>query len=323
MSLHFYKLSFRILHPFFATYPRMIKPCPNSECPSFGTKEFIKKDGFFFRKCESRYIRRFQCTCCKRKFSHATGTLEFRQKKRRVNPRLQQLLCNGNSMRGVAAYLQINRKTVERKVRYLARKSRLANEKFLKTQKNKVVHLQFDDLITTEHTKLKPLTVSLAVNARTRQILGAKVARIGAFGHLAELSRKKYGRRENRHKQALENLFSTISPAIAPNALVESDEHKRYPEIVGKYLPQREYKRYPGGRGCIAGQGELKKLHYDPLFILNHTCAMLRSRINRLIRKTWCTTKRPGRLQMHLEIFIDYYNRIYLPSKKPHSWGAV
>ena len=301
----------------------MIKACPNPHCPSFGTKEFIKKDGFFFRRCESRKIRRFKCNCCGKKFSHATGTLEFRQKKRRVNRELEGLLCSGVSMRRSARILAIHRTTVERKMRYLARRARRSHRIFLNSRKGKVMHLQFDDLITTEHTKLKPLTVTLAVDAGTRHILGARVARIGAFGHLAELSRKKYGRRLNRHSSALDHLFNSIAPTVAPNALIQSDEHKRYPEFVTKYLPNREYRRHKGGRGCIAGQGELKKLGHDPLFMLNHTCAMLRANINRLIRKTWCTTKRPGRLQMHLEIFINFYNRCYLPSHSaPRKWGS-
>jgi len=33
-----------------------------------------------------------------------------------------------------------------------------------------------------------------------------------------------------------------------------------------------------GRRGSIAGQGELKKIGFDPLFSLNHTCAMLRAK---------------------------------------------
>ena len=130
----------------------------------------------------------------------------------------------GNSERGIAKHLKIHRKTVERKILYLAKKAHIENKNFLRARKEKVKHLQFDDLITIEHTKLKPLSVSLAVDAQTRHILGAQVSRIGAFGH--------------------------------PAALIESDEHKRYPEFVAKYLPNREYKRFKGGRGCIAGQGE-------------------------------------------------------------------
>jgi len=87
---------------------------------------------------------------------------------------------------------------------------------------------------------------------------------------------------------------------------------RRFTEFVRNYLPKVDYERFKGGRGCVVGQGELKKLYRDPLFSINHTCAMFRANINRLIRKTWCTTKDPKMLQKHLEIFIYYYNQIYL-----------
>jgi transposase-like protein len=177
--------------------------CPNSTCSLFGSKEKVHKDGSFFRKSESRLIQRFKCFACEKKFSHATGTLEFRQKKRRVNNSLRDYLSSGLSMRRCAKLLQITRKTVERKLIYLAKKAQLSQANFLKDLKGKVTHLQFDDLITIEHTKLKPLTVSLAVDAKNRFILGARVGRIGAFGHLAPLA------------------------INAPH--IRSDEHKHYP----------------------------------------------------------------------------------------------
>ena len=46
---------------------------------------------------------------------------------------------------------------------------------------------------------MKPLSVSIAVDATKRTILGAEVSRIHAFGHLAEKSRNKYGLSPNEH----------------------------------------------------------------------------------------------------------------------------
>ncbi|MEE3078038.1 MAG: hypothetical protein VX341_01775, partial [Bdellovibrionota bacterium] len=173
----------------------------------------------------------------------------------------------------------------------------------------------FDDLITLEHTKMKPLSISLAVDRDRRIILGAEVSRIPAFGHLAKKSVKKYGYRENQHIRGLNRLFTKIQHSISKDALIESDEHKTYPSLVKQYFHSCEYKRYKGGRGCVAGQGELKRQVFDPLFTLNHTCAMMRDSINRLIRKTWCTTKRVSRLQNHIDIFISFYNLDYLQTK--------
>jgi transposase-like protein len=281
---------------------------------SFCGKVSVIKTGRYYRQSEARWIQRFRCKSCGKNFSAATDTLEFKQKKRRVNLPLLRLITAGVSLRRSAFLLKIDRKTVDRKLIYLALKAKLRHKDFLEGINSQVTSLEFDDLVTSEHTKMKPLTVSLAVDANRRFILSAKVGRIPAFGLLAEHSRAKYGLRKNDHKKTLRDMFEEITPTIHPNALIQSDEHKRYPEFVKSFLPGREYRRHPGGRGAIAGQRELKKKQYDPIFILNHTCAMLRAGINRLIRKTCCTTKNPERLQMHLDIFIDFYNRIYLPN---------
>ena len=287
--------------------------CPNFECTFFQKKEFVMKHGFYFRKDDSRKIQRYLCTKCSRRFSQSTSTLEYRQKKRRMNRLLFELLASGLSMRRSARVLKIHRTTVHRKFLYLAEKARLKNENFLELlAQNPVIHMQFDDLITSVHTKLKPLSVTLAVDAKRRFILGAEVGSLPAFGHLAKLSRKKYGHRKNEHREMLHELFSKIEKVIDPLSLIESDEHQNYKPIVNRFFPQAKYLQYKGGRGAIVGQGELKKLNYDPLFKLNHTCAMLRANINRLIRKTWCTTKDPIMLKKHLEIYICYHNLYYL-----------
>ena len=285
--------------------------CPNNQCSFHLKSDSVVRDGLYFRKDDSRYVQRFKCMECFKKFSSVTNTLECGQKKRRVNNSLFKLLASGISMRRAALILNIHRVTVHRKLIYLANKAQKSHADFLlEMQKYQVTHLQFDDLITIEHTKLKPLSVTLAVDAKRRLILGCSISQIPAFGHLAKLSRKKYGYRKSYHREKMHALFDQIKDTVKPTALIESDEHKLYPEVVRTYFPNSEYKQYKGGRGCVAGQGELKKLHYDPLFILNHTCAMLRANINRLVRRTWCTTKDPAMLKRHLDIHIAFHNQV-------------
>ena len=144
-------------------------------------------------------------------------------------------------------------------------------------------HLQFDDLLTVEHTKCKPLSISLAVEAPTRRILGFEVSRIPASGPLAELSRRKYGPRPNERPAALHRLFGGIRPCLHAGVEFRSDEDPLYASVLRRRFPGSPHHRHLGGRGCITGQGELKKLRFDPLFALNHTCAMLRANINRLL----------------------------------------
>lgn len=204
----------------------------------------------------------------------------------------------------------VNVKTVMRRIEYFGKRGRIKNQNYLKMyERNPVKDMQIDDLITKENSKLKPLAVSIAVDSERRCILGARVKQIPAFGHLASLSRQKYGKRECKHKEGLKELFDLIHGYVSKTAKIVSDEHSKYPEFVTRYFPEAIYERFPSERGCVAGQGELKKTKYDPLFSINHTCAMFRANINRLIRKTWCTTKNVERLQDHIDMFINFYNR--------------
>lgn len=213
-------------------------------------------------------------------------------------------------MRRTARILNVHYLTVQRKLIYLAAKARRKHTEYLQDLKSQPVkHLQFDDLITSVHTKLKPLSVSIAIDADSRAILGVKVSEIPAFGHLAELSRRKYGRRKNQHEQKLNELFSEIAHVVHPNARICSDEHRLYAPAVASFFPHSDYRQFKGEKACVAGQGELKKIQYDPLFMINHTCAMFRGNINRLIRRTWCTTKKESMLENHLQIFIAYNNQ--------------
>ena len=287
--------------------------CPSKSCEFYQQSKFIIKDGSYLRKEDSRKILRFKCTACSKRFSSSTSTLEWRQKKRRINHLLLKLLASGVSMRRAGIILNIHKVTVKRKFNYLAIKSRLKNEEFLQKLKNEQVqHMQFDDLITTEHTKLKPISISIAVDKKRRFILGAEVSCIPAFGHLATLSRRKYGKRISTHKEKLYELFKKLEDIVDKNALIESDEHQLYPSVVKQFFPEADFRQYKGGKGCVSGQGELKKLYFDPLFKINHTCAMLRANINRLFRRTWCTTKKPDMLKNHLDIYIYFHNQILL-----------
>jgi transposase-like protein len=285
----------------------MIKHCPNSTCPSL----YFRKYGTFHRKSDGKQVQRWTCTQCNLHFSSPIFTSTYRQKKRRVNAHIYTFLSSGVSMRRTALILKIHRTTVARKMAYLARLSEERQRKALSTLP-KVDHVQFDDLITLEHTKCKPLSISLAVVAPSRRILGFAVSRIPASGPLAAFSRRKYGPRPNERPQGLDHLFETLKGALGKGVSFRSDEDPVYVPLVKRHFPKAHHQRYKGGRGCVTGQGELKKLRFDPLFALNHTCAMLRANINRLFRRTWCTTKKKEGLERHLAHYMDFHNRFLL-----------
>ena len=287
----------------------MTKTCPYcsvSRSPSASQSKIIKA-GFFRRKSDSRIIQRFKCSLCQRYFSNASCHPAFGQNKRQMNDRLRKLICSGVSLRRSAILLRISRTTVKRKFEYLGLQAkRQLREMNLKSAPCHEV--QFDDQETFEHTKCKPLSITLAVDSKTRRILGFEVSKMPAKGHLTKIAFKKYGKRKDERAAGRKQLFETLKPLVLPNAIFKSDENPHYPRDLKAVFPKCVHLTFKGERGSIVGQGELKKVRFDPLFSLNHTCAMTRANMNRLFRRTWCTTKLPERLEDHFAIYAVYHN---------------
>jgi hypothetical protein len=212
-------------------------------------------------------------------------------------------------MRRISLILNIHRITVARKLAFLAEMAKEKQLKYLRSRPG-VSDIQFDELITLEHSKCKPLAVAVAVENRTRQMLGFEVSVIPASGHLAEGSRKKYGWRPNKRRTGICKLYKRIGEYLGENPIFSTDEDALYPRLIKRYFPQAVHKQFKAARSRERGLGELKKLKFDPLFSINHTLAMLRANINRLFRKTWCTTKKKERLEQHLAVYMHFHNTV-------------
>ena len=281
-----------------------MKPrCP--KCTIFHNS--ILKFGHYFRSSDSKRIQRYQCKHCHLHFSSATPLSCYKQKKRRLNKLIQNALCSNMSQRRIALLYNISRVTVARKLKFLAQQAEKRHKQWQK--QNTFDLIQLDDLETFEHTKCKPLTVTVLVNEK-RKIIDFGVASIGAKGHLARISRKKYGPRENRASEMRNKLFSRIKKRVCRQALIQSDDDPHYRRLLKRFFPHCTYETFKSIPSCVTGQGELKKTGFDRLFRINHTLAMLRANINRLIRKTWCTTKKVDSLRDHIMVYVDFHNRV-------------
>ncbi len=213
-------------------------------------------------------------------------------------------------MRRAARLLGIHRVTVARKLHFLGIQARRLHAHFLESLQTKTIdHVQFDDMETFEHSKMKPLSISLAVTFN-RKVLAVEVSQMPAKGLLARKALEKYGLRADHRPLALRKMFSTLKPVVSPTALFESDQNPAYPPALRKSFPEAVHKTSLSRRGCVVGQGELKKGKWDPLFSLNHTAAMFRANVNRLFRKTWCTTKKRSALADHLALYVNYHNGV-------------
>jgi transposase-like protein len=271
----------------------------------------LVRKGSYSRSSDSRRISRFQCLVCKRTFSQASYSDCFRQKKRTINEKLRQLLSENATIRGAARVLKISRHTVAEKKLFLAKKAVSWQESFLKeyTAQSPIHEVQFDEMEAFERSKCLPVSIPLVVESGTRLILGARVCSMPAKGLLAKISRKKYGYRPDERPHAAQDLFSGLKPFLSSTLEIRSDENPKYPSWIRPHFPEASHLKFKGRRGCVVGQGELKRGGFDPLFSLNHTAAMLRAHVSRLFRRTWNTTKKKERLAAHIAIYIQAHNQ--------------
>jgi hypothetical protein len=233
-----------------------------------------------------------------------------RQKRPDLHHPVFEALVSGVSQRRIALICRTTQTTVARKLVHMAAFAEAAQISRLSRMRGSVTGAVFDEMETFEHTKCKPVAIAVAVEEKTRIILRTKAASMPAKGHLAKVSRRRYGYRRDDRKASLGEALTTIAHVAAADLRVKSDECPRYPRLVKFHLPGAEHKTFKGRRGCVVGQGELKAGGWDPLFSLNQTCAMIRDNLKCLARRTWCTTKRIDRLQCRLDLYTCAHNAV-------------
>ena len=226
--------------------------CPN--CPD--GSDHVVANGSYFRRGDSRRIRTFRCKSCNKYFSNATYSPNYRQKKRRINTPLFKLLAMGFTQRDAAYFLGVNRKTIARRLVFFGQQSRTLNEKLIEKYQHQfgpIEEIQFDDLITIEHTKCKPVSLTVAVQSDSRIIINSTAAQIPASGHLAAISRKKYGKRPDFSRKARQELFAELSRCLVSVHTIKSDQHKDYPPLIKRHFSHCEHQCYKGVKSAISG----------------------------------------------------------------------
>lgn len=291
--------------------------CPSRACalpvhdPLSGR---VVRAGFYRRRALPRKVQRYFCLNCRRGFSSQTLDPTYYQKRPDVNALARELFASSVSQRRSARILKVSLRTAVRKFRFVARQSAIQNELDQKDRLNMpVTNVQFDDLVTSIHTKCKPAALTLAVESGTRRILGFEVSDLPARHPLREVSLRKYGPRKDERPMGINRLFRRLVPLLVRDVQIRSDCDPEYPRHVRKHFPKARYERFLSRRGRTSGFGELKRGGHDPLYSLNHTCAMFRANLNRLVRRTWCTSKTKLGLILHAEIYVNYHNRELLP----------
>ena len=279
--------------------------CPNPSCENHlpRSADFFRKRGYYTPKHLGHKLARYQCKTCGKTFSNQTFSDDFRQHRQDINHMLPRLLCSGVTMRRAAWILECSYNTVCSRLPWLAEKARAAHEAALDSGAMKTSYIQFDEMQSFEHAAAKALTIALAVRAKTGQILSAKVGRIPSNGHLADTGQTLYGWTRNESPKACLLALRQASRVAKPKVTVGCDKATPYPSYVAKAFSKRlaPVVDAQAARGGAGGD-------FDPLFKLNHKCAVIRSDLACMARRTWATTKKRARLQDRLDLFIAVHN---------------
>jgi hypothetical protein len=224
------------------------------------------------------------------------------------------MLCSGVSLRRCALNLNVHFMTAYNRFLWLGKLAQSKQLEFVLSI-NSSKELYLDEMESIEHTKLKPVSIPLLVDEHQR-ILGVGACEIPAKGYLAEISRKKYGSRVSQSTELIEKLLNQINQDYVPE-VVKSDGKRSYVQLIknrwsSNLLMHTIYENKKSDKSREQLYLNSEKRRFDPLFAINQRCAKLRSDVKRLVRRSWCTTKKIENLSLHLQIYACYNNQIKL-----------
>jgi transposase-like protein len=289
------------------------KFCPYQKCRSHSLANFSAvKKGKYQRKCDGRWVQRFQCHSCCRKFSTQSFRFTFRLHKPLLRLQLFALLNSKVTLRQAARVLGCSRHTVERLARKMAITCRDFHELQLRLQGKQLRGVfQLDELESFEGDRsLCPITVPVLIERKSYFVLHTDVAPMGPRGRLNPRARGRletylnhYPKRENQSRLAVAKSLLRLRELLADDSLLhlQTDRKVTYKSLAKQIFPGRIAVH-------VRGSSKTPRTYGNVLFPINHTLAMMRDGISRLVRRSWGVSKNRNRLNEHMAIWMVYRN---------------
>ncbi len=290
--------------------------CPRPDCPSraSGHRRWCFK-GRFHRACDGRTVQRFLCLECRRTFSTQTFRVDYRLKKPKLNLSLFGPFISKVTHRQAARVLGCSRRTVAHRLALLGDHCRRFHRWRLsqvagKLDSSKI--FQLDELETFEHSRrLTPVTMPVLIERSSYFVLDLATAPLPCRGGLSRGDRLRkegrerlLGRRRSGSRRAVEHCVDTLAGVLVPSARVrmQTDRKATYATILqGRFGIRLAHQRHSSRE---------KRDYKNPLFPINHTLAMMRAGISRLVRRTWGASKLRERLEHHAWIWVAWRNYV-------------
>jgi transposase-like protein len=292
--------------------------CPNPCCDSELRRVPFRyrKRGSYHRKCDGRTVPRFLCLVCMRGFSRQTFRANYRHRLPTLNYQLIRLLYSKVTRRQAARVLGVNRKTVERRYRRLARVGRDFHVAALdRCRAHGGIRgvFQLDELETFEHNRrIKPVTLAVLMEKSTYFVLGADAGTLPARGKLSPAYQRRKqeieaveGKRRSQSRKVVRKSLERLAFYLHPWAPMhlQSDRKRTYPV---------ELQRAAGGRRVRHEtiSGRARRNYSNLIFPVNHTLALMRDGLSCLVRRSWAASKKRSGLQRHCWIWMAWRNYV-------------
>ena len=304
-------------------------PCDSPECKSAPGIQYQRR-GTYRRICDGRVVQRYQCKRCKRTFSQQT----FRVDRGLHRPSLDRLIFIGLvskvSQRQMTRSYHCGRGSVARRMERYGKHCRAFHERALRARAPELAwqgHFQLDELETYEtDRRLKPVTVPVLVHMPSRCVLHTAIGMLPPRKPLSPRKQKQLERIEaaegkkrtsESHAKVSEcfEVLKSIVPGEGP-VLVSTDEKATYRTILKEKFGKRLLHKRTNSKE--------PRTFLNPLFLVNHTFAMLRDGLGRLVRRNWGATKERKKLEWHMWLYIGWRNYVRpITNKRPLESAAM
>lgn len=300
--------------------------CPYDNC--HGPANFERK-GFYVRQCDGLRVQRFQCLRCFRWFSEQTFKLNYRHKRPEIDELVFDGLVSKVTQRQSARVIGCNRKAIALRLRLDGVHCRAFHRMQVAQALAKgKLHgtFQLDEAETFEdNRRIAPVTAPVLIDAHTYFIVHAATGDLPARKPLSQLNQLKLelrelerGKRKSESRFAVKRCWSKLEELtrLAPEILITTDRKTAY----ASSLRQRF-----GARLRHTRISSKEPRGYDnPLFPVNHTLAMWRDGMSRLVRRNWATTKIARELRHHLWVWVSWRNYVrYITNKNKQESPAM
>jgi len=292
--------------------------CPVPHCPSTapgGPRFSFCSQGSYRRKCDGRTVPRFGCGVCKRSFSVQTFRFNYRLHRPELMAPLFDAFVSKTTQRQAARTILCRRDTVRRYLLRFAEHSRDFHSAVLDRAAERggiKGHFQLDELETFEQNRrLKPVTMPVLIESEMRFALHGETAplppRGGLHGRTLEKKLELEGKglvRTSGSREAVKQCFAVLARVASKEGKVDvtTDMKSSYATVLEETMPGRYVHTTCSSR--------VERSTSNPLFAINHTLAMLRDGLSRLVRRSWGASKDRAWLAHHLWIWIAYRNYI-------------